>query len=231
MNTIIATTPQAMQEAQQTTTRWVERKIDGARAELVEVEATRAALIRAGAETKRVARLAKLAERRIRFYEKIKAALDAGYVIIPPFAVQAFAIRVPENSVPSAERSRNSWTGDESTRRLAIGEGRYVHPRPARERIDTETEKLPHDPTKTREVAIYENKADWLRVDIPVIAQKPQIIDAVKGAMDKLLFDALGIAPAYRDADPIIVGQITHWRDRGNPVTFFVAWWMDERDL
>jgi hypothetical protein len=220
-----------MQEAQQTTAQWVLQKIRNAHQELAEVAKTRSALEKIEADTKSVDRLAKLAVRRITFYEKIKAALERGYVIIPPFAVQAFAIRVPENSSPKIDRSRASWNADESTRRLPAGEGRWVHPRAKREHVETVTEQVPSDTSKTREIAIYENDSDWLKVDIPIMAQKPEIIDAVRGAMEARIFDALGIAPAYRDADPIIVGQIKHWRDRANPLTFFVAWWMNEADL
>lgn len=49
-------------------------------------------------------------------------------------------------------------------------------------------------------------------------------------ALELKIFDALGIAPAYRAADPIIAGQIRRPDGKG-VLTFFVAWWLDEGDL
>jgi hypothetical protein len=54
---------------------------------------------------------------------------------------------------------------------------------------------------------------------------------AVRGAMDKLIFDALGIAPSFRAVDPIIVGQIYRPDAYHESISFFVAWWLDEADL
>lgn len=228
MNAIIATTPAQMQEASRETLTWVQRKIAGSEREVVLANETITALEHANASTAAATRQLKLARARLTFYTKVRAAIDAGYYIIPPFAVQPFAIRVPENRGPRGERERRKWVREQTPAALPAGEGVYVHPEPKRERVDSETETR-KDGTTT-EVAIYEN-VDWRKVDIPVLAQKPQIIDAIAGALESRIFDALGIAPAYRAADPIVVGQIRHWRTGANPLTFFVAWWLDEGDL
>lgn len=42
--------------------------------------------------------------------------------------------------------------------------------------------------------------------------------------------DSLGIAPAFRSADPIIVDQLKNPKS-GSPLTFFVAWQLDYSDF
>lgn len=80
------------------------------------------------------------------------------------------------------------------------------------------------------DVTLYEN-SDWRdEIDMPVRAMKPVLIEAVGKALELKIFDALGIAPAYRAADPIIAGQIRRPDNKG-VITFFVAWWLDEQDL
>jgi hypothetical protein len=90
---IIATTPQQMQEAQSTTLAWVSRKIETVKHELADARATFTTLQAAKFNTNRATAMIRRASRRITFYEKIHAALEAGYVIIPPFDVQIFAVR------------------------------------------------------------------------------------------------------------------------------------------
>lgn len=75
----------------------------------------------------------------------------------------------------------------------------------------------------------YANTA-WSEVEFPMRAMKPQLIEATRVAMEAKIFDAFAIAPQYRAADPIIVGQIRHYKNR-TPLTFFVAWWIEEKDL
>ena len=113
---------------------------------------------------------------------------------------------------------------------LPAGEGAFVDPTPGRYEVASIT-KEKHDKSGTYEVALYENANEFNAVDLPLRAQKPEIIDAVQGALEAKIFDALGIAPAYRAADPIICGQIRRPEKNKAPLTFFVAWWLDQRDL
>ena len=71
---------------------------------------------------------------------------------------------------------------------------------------------------------------DWEELELPVRAMKPEIIDAIDQAQQLRIFDALGIAPNYRSADPVICGQIRRPEGPG-VLTFFIAWWLDESDL
>jgi hypothetical protein len=226
MNAIIAVNPMQMQQAQATTTGWIGAKLEDARRDLALASETMASLSKAGLRTEPAKVMRSKAIRRVAFYEKVKAALEAGYYIIPPFDIQLFAVRTDRTS-PN-EVSRSSWAKEQVGRSLPAGEGNYVNPVVGRHKIGTETEKR-GDGT-TYEVAIYRNSNWQDGIDLPIRAMKPQIIEEVGRALELKIFDALGIAPAYRAADPIIAGQIRRPDGKG-VLTFFVAWWLDEQDL
>lgn len=224
---IVATTPQQMQEAQSTTLAWVVKKIEAVKHELADARATFTTLQAAKFNTNRATAMIRRASRRVTFYEKIHAALEAGYVIIPPFDVQIFAVRTDRGPKRDMDEFRN--TADQRGRALPVGEGQYVDPQPVRINSGETMTKERADKT-TYEVALYEND-EWRDADLPVRAHKPQLITAVHGAMGQLIFDALGIAPSFRSVDPIIVGEIYRPDVYRASIMFFVAWWLDEADL
>ncbi len=227
MNSLIALTPQGMMKAQEDCMTWVIQKLEKAKHELMLADQNFNALQRAKLRTQTATTMIRKARARLTFYEKIKAALEAGYYIIPPFDVQVFAIRTDRGN-PLKDTGTHSWTNDANARSLPVGEGNYVDPRPTREYVDDTTETN-RDGT-TREVKVFEN-INWAEVDLPIRAVKPQIIEATGKALALKIFDALGIAPAFRSADPIIVGHIKRPYSNDAPLTFFVAWWLDYTDL
>lgn len=225
MNAIIALNPQQMQDSKSTTLGWVKHRIETARRELALAEQVFNSLQAHKLRTQPASAQIRKARVRIAFYEKVKAALDAGYYIIPPFDVQLFAIRT-NHAAPPDDRGSRTWESEEKARSLSVGEGRYVNPTPVRKCVGQDA-KTDTDGKRTY-VDIYEN-TEFRDVDLPIRAMKPEIIEATGRAVSQKIFDALGIAPAYRSADPIIVGQIK--RPAGGVLTFFVAWWLDEADL
>lgn len=228
---VIATTPQGMIAAQPKLLEWCEARIDSGRRDLSLAESTFNALQRAKMRTQSASAQINKARRRIGFYEKVRAAIAAGYYIVPPFELQVFAIRT--DRMPDEEESENSRGNEHKARVLPVGEGAYVDPVPAREQIGTKTKIRDYGSDKGKEyqVALYDNADEFNAVSLPLRAQRPEIIDAVSGALEQKIFDALGIAPAYRAADPIICGQIIRPEKYSTPVTFFVAWWLDQSDL
>lgn len=228
MNAVIALNPQQMAEAQATTISWILAKLKSAQEDFDVAEGLASTLRTYGLRVEPAERQMDKAKRRITYYEKVRAALDAGYYIIPPFDIQVFAIRT-DRKVPNSQAGDASWGRDQNARALPIGVGRYVNPVPVVRKIGTEP-RLNHDKTTTREVTIFAN-TDWRdELDMPVRALKPQVIEATGQALQLKIFDALGIAPAYRSADPIIAGQIKRPDGKGE-LTFFVAWWLDKGDL
>ena len=67
-------------------------------------------------------------------------------------------------------------------------------------------------------------------IDFPFKLAKPQIMEATAAAMALKVFDQIGCLPQFRAPDPIICGQILKPKDR-QPVTFFIAWWLDTKTL
>lgn len=232
MNAIIAVNPQQMQEAQSQTMEWVDAKLAAAQRERDNADTIFEQLAVRGMKQDAAKALLDKAAKRVMFYEKVKAALAAGYYIIPPFNIQLFAIRT-DRVHPNKNRSdvaRGGWNQEQSPRLLPVGAGRYVDPQPNRYAVGTEQRPAYNDPNKTRDVSIYENREFRDEIDLPVRALKPQIIEEVGRALELKIFDALGIAPAYRAADPIIAGQLIRPEDKG-VLTFLVTWWLESGDI
>jgi hypothetical protein len=160
---------------------------------------------------------------------QVGAALAAGYYIIPPFDFHVIAIRT-DRDAPTQAASTSRRRFQQEPRKLPVGAGQFVDPFPQRKLIDTEIRK--NAAGNDYPVEIFGNEEKWsANLELPVRAHKPTIIEATAKALGELIFDQIGIAPAAQSADPIIAGQILHWRKYYAPLTFFVAWWLDEQDL
>jgi hypothetical protein len=226
--TVIATTPSAMVAAQTKLLGWLDTKLAACDEERKEAEALLVQLRMSRTSTTHADRLLDNCRRRERFYQKVRAALDAGYYIVPPFDCQVFALRTDRAS-PPANEGQGKWPGEaKRVPALAPGAGEYVHPEPLRE-WSHEHKRQAKDGQMVTDT--YYRDTEWKEVEFPVKAMKPELIEAASRAMQTKIFDALAIAPPYRAADPIIVGQIKHWKSNRTPLTFFVAWWLDEKDI
>ena len=225
--TFAATRPEDMAQAQRAMCEWAARKLDAVKAELADAGEALAEAAEAGWRTERFERAANKIGQRVTFYEKIKAALDAGYYIVPPFPIDIFTIRTDRRK-PNARRTTNSWSRHaQQPRLLPVGAGRYVSDTPT---IYQQT--IPTAETgKDKDVTEYFAEA-FRDVDFPFALARSEVMRATAAAMALKVFDQLGVLPARRaTADPIVCGQILkpdYWR---TPVTFFVAWWLDTRTL
>jgi hypothetical protein len=225
--TLYATNPSAMVEAQTGLIAWCEGKVQACAREREEGERLFNALHGAKMSVAAAKKMIRGAMRRAVFYQKVKAALEAGYYIVPPFPVQTFAVRTSK-SMPKQHYGHKHLTWDEKPESLPIGQGHYWNPVAKREYHSTEEHKQPSG-SITR-VDKYWN-TEFRDVGFPVALVKPEIITATGEALKRKIFDSLGMLPAYRKADPIVVGQIEHWKNGRQPVTFFLAWWLDTQDL
>jgi hypothetical protein len=218
-----------MLEAQQTLTGWIENKLADAKRDLSSAESVFNLLQKAKLRTQPASTLIRKARMRITMYDKVAAALAAGYYLIPPFDVQVFAIRTDRRYPSRKEATYDQSNVEADARRLPVGEGEFKNPVALREDAGYTETKKNHDGT-TRDVTVYAN-TEFDDLELPARAMKPTIIEATHKALREKIFDTLGIAPSYRSSDPLIVGQIKHWNRLHEPLTFFVAWWTDERDL
>lgn len=233
MNTIpaivVATTPDQMAEQQRSLIAHVEQRIRAAAITATFASESAKAMERAGfvgPALRKQRAIIKLQNRAVEFYRKVGAILERGHAIVPPFDAQVFAVRT-NRARPNRDES-TQWSARDHVATLPIGEGRWVNPAPMRAIIGTEKRKRADGGEYT--VNVYAN-AQFDDVLLPPLISSPRVIEATRSALTAKIFDALAIAPAYRSADPVIVGRINHALSHRPPLNFFVAWWLDMNDV
>jgi hypothetical protein len=231
--TVIATTPAAMIEAQKSLIAWADRKIEAVRSESQEAREQLEISVQRKWKTDAWRRQVAKYDRKIEFYQKIKAALDAGYYIVPPFPIDVFAIRT-NKAIPKAKDSTHPNNHDQEAQILPVGEGRYVDPTPVR---DSYTDQVTGNDGKPRTVTHY-HATEFNDVEFPFKLARSEIRDATNAAMALGIFDRMGVLPRTRSPDPLVCGEILvpdqpHYysQDMAKKVTFFVAWWLDTKTL
>jgi hypothetical protein len=232
---LTATTPVEMQEAQTHLIQWCEQKIVQMKHDAAELAENVAIAIKRKWKSATLKRHAELASKRVTFYEKIKAALEAGYCIVPNFPVTVFAIRTSREKplrklyIGTYKHSGN-FTQEAQT--LPSGEGEYKDPNPYVQTYSNEKKD-----SKGNAVTEYQKCATKFDdVEFPINMAKPRIMEATGRAMALKLFDEMGILPdPHPKKDPIIVGRIIDPRPTGygprKTITFIVAWHLNVRDI
>jgi hypothetical protein len=171
--------------------------------------------------------------KRMIYFAKIQTALRAGFLIVPNFDVEVIAVRVA-----NANRSPNEAVdvNTAAPQLLPPGIGQYVDNQLSGH---FETRAWKDSQGRDHSTQDFHPTAYDTEIDFPATLVKPVVMEATQLAMDQLLFDRIGIVRKSRRSDPIVVGQIidpattSKWQLRSQPkcVTFFVAWWLDTRDL
>lgn len=175
-------------------------------------------------------------KQRILYYAKLFAAVRAGYLIVPNFNVDVVAVRTAKNA-PADEVDNHVATPD----LLPGGRGRYVAGA-----LTGHTDRRcvnPEEPDKSKRRFTTDFHPDAFTegIGFPIQLIKPAILDATQRAAALKLFDRIGVVSGTgTKSDPIVVGQIIDprtsgrgWQLRHSPrcVSFFIAWWIDVRDL
>lgn len=174
-------------------------------------------------------------KRRARFYRKIRSAIDAGYLIVPNFDMNVFAVRTDESAY-QWDRQAEKWhlaQMETPHQDLEPGEGSMVGARPL-----TVTRKGSWDKADgSKEVYWTREAYRHTEVDFPIKLVHPAVLSATGDAAEKKIFDEIGVAsggPQYgqkRKKDPIVCGRIIDRTRSGHAVTFFVGWWLDLRAI
>lgn len=227
--TLVALTPADMVPAQAELKAWCDRKVEAVKAEVVDLEANLELATAHGWKHASVAATLNRTKKRVLYYEKIKAAVEAGYLIVPNFPIDVFAVRVKRYKQPEATSEYRHRLDYQTARAelLAPGEGRYVDDR----LLTTDasyTEQLPDG--KSKHISLYLS-GDYDAVDFPVTLVKPAILQATQRAMARRVFDEMGTVTNQSGRDPIVVGRLRDPRGNGRCCTFFVAWWLDTASL
>jgi hypothetical protein len=223
--TLVALTPGDIPGAQLNLSTWCRAKIAGLGVELREqrqnYRQARAAKWKISGWQSQINRT----KRRMVYYAKIKSAVDAGYLVVPNFDLDIFAIRTTR-ATPPQEWDRTSAQPDLSPARR----GRYVDDVV----FSYETTEVSTNKDGTKRETKHDVPTRYDLPDIPLRGVKPVVLDAVQRAMALRIFDQLGVVKQRRQ-DPIICGQIVDPDHNGRywkkTVCFFVAWWLDPESL
>ena len=165
---------------------------------------------------------------RIVYYQKMQEAVGAGFLLVPNFPVTVLAVRVKGARMRQVE---SEWAGsnkfDAKPEMLPAGEGRYVddHVFHTDESYDTADGK-----GGTEHVQRYVS-SDYAAPDFPFAMVKPAVLQRTQAAMALRIFDTIGMVENSSGRDPIMVGQLIDPRGNDRRTTFFLAWWLNTRDL
>lgn len=224
---LVARNPVQMQNAQADLAVWLRAKILEVEIEVQDLTAARDEAVDAGWNAKPLTQQRNKTVRQQEFYSKLLAAVNAGFVIIPDFPVEVFAIRV-ERSNPRGGTVSSTWNSptpnDEKPDILSVGEGEYVHPVPEAWRYDN-TRQLGDGKTETRH---YTQPTGFRDVMFPLRAARVEVMSATKEAMAHKIFDQVAICPAQRKADPLIIGQVIGPKAT---ISFIIAWHLNLNEL
>lgn len=237
--TVVAQSPSQMEAAQRSLILWAARKIQAIKVDVTEATEQLNIAKEKKWNTDAWRREVGKHEKRAEFYRKIKAALEAGYYIVPPFPIDLFAIRT-DKRVPARMTGTHSDNHDQLPRVLPIGEGRYVDPKPVRDSfVNMESRVVNHQTGEKKSVPVtYYSATEFDDVEFPFKLARAEVREATLTAMKHKIFDTLGVLPRQRKPDPVVCGQIlvpnkklyNHYVSN-DAVTFFVAWWLDTKTL
>lgn len=244
---LIARTPAEMRQATGSLAAWMAAKVDIVQKDADELAENIAIAERNNWKTDALKRQHRLCVRRVAFYEKLGAALRAGYCIVPNFPIDLIAIRTTQ-AFP--RRNDHHWKNeaakDVKTNSPDLGDGVNVssvaHTRSYTDHVydaDGMPTKKPNGEFKvTRK--FYPSDFDC-EIEFPIALAKPEIMSATAEAMALKCFDEIGVlgVPAGQTArgkrpDPMVVGRIIDPRSttyNKRYVSFVLAWYIDTATL
>jgi hypothetical protein len=222
---LTAMVPSEMVESQKALVVWCDKKVESLKDEENDLAL---ALDHASSQEWKTSALKnqfRLTKKRKEYFEKIKAALLAGYYIIPNFPITIFGIRT-ERGKPMKMVTTRNWgeTHEQGAMELPTGKGEYKNPFP----IIHQREIMNGEKKETEYFA-----KEWDDFEFPITMAKVEIMEATTAAMELGIFDQIGIMPAKKKEDPVIIGQIIHKR---GPYTekitsFMIAWHLNTNVL
>lgn len=243
---LVALAPEDVPQQQHELIDWCTRKVHALQAEADEFEESARVAMDHNWQYKRMLAAATRAHKAALYYTKIKAAVEAGYLIVPNFDIEVMAVRVKRQHVRGRPRHESSSYGAPGEPRmpevrpdlLPVGEGRYVDEASKNRLIRWTTPKPGSADPKEHVHHLSITPSEFDEVDFPIVAIKPAIMNATARAMSLKIFDRIGVVTGRRE-DPLVVGQLIDprkgqgglWGRPGKVVSFFIAWWLDTRSL
>ncbi len=235
---VIARTAEEMGVAQKKLVDWADQNLSILAAKLKDAQTNLELYKKKKWRTDPLKTAVRYAEQDLEKWVKIKAALEAGYVIIPNMPDQAFdvfAIRTTAKS-PRKNLTQTDWgqPKDQETNSPPLGEGVYRSPEA---KVAQTTFVKSHEPGKNPVYGTTRWAEEYRDIDFPFRLAKPQILEDTAKAMELGIFDDIIASPKTRisrrvKGDPMIMGRIL--LNRGNSVkavTFLITWFVDTDDL
>jgi hypothetical protein len=221
---LVARTQVEMASAQDKLIKWAEHHLAKKKVDLADAEKNLAQAKKCKWKTEPFKRLVEVATKKVVYYEKIKAALDEGYAIIPDLGVDLFAIRTTRKGAKRNDTS-NKWDRpkDQQTNSPPLEEGRYVTPEGVHA---SKTIVLKHEPGKSPEYQTQKWAAGHdEELDFP--------FKTVDKSLREKIFDEIGVLPKYRQQpDPVVVGRIVYKEGYHiRRMNFLITWFIDTEDL
>ena len=129
---VMARTPEELNIAQQQMIGWATNRIARAREELKDLETNHIHAQENGWAEGPWKRRINRVQKTITYYQKVKAALEEGYCIIPNFPIDIFAVKTKRKK-PIKKADSTTWRGgpnlpDVRPDQSPVGEGEYVSP-------------------------------------------------------------------------------------------------------
>ena len=221
-NQVVAYSPNELVVAQSTVRSWCAENIRRLLSQKREADQNVSQALSGHFNSKPFKANVRRCERRIDYYKKIGKAIKLGYMIVPNFDLDLFAVRTKARK-PRSEWSSCRWAGfPQEGQKLPEGEGRYVDDNPFIQTDELDDNKCSRYPVEFDE-----------EITFPTNIIKPQIIKETQRAMGYKLFDQVGTAIGRRlgCGDPIICGRLIDPTRNEKAVTFFIAWWLDSKDI
>lgn len=235
----VAVNATEMKESRSKIRVFLDNKVTEISLELEEMKASyETAKLRKWASQPLKNQVTRIAKRKL-YYEKLLAAIDAGFTIVPNMDVDVFAIRV-KSDTPKWSRdygtSKHSFRNasptvpDEKEDSLPVGDGVYQSSRVDFHEVNTVSGEGENKLYHVAQVCDgYQN------IDFPLAAAHPIVMDETNRAMVMKIFDRIGIVPQTQRrlrGDPIILGQIVRKDGYNTKVaSFLIAWHLDVRTL
>lgn len=221
---VTASSAPEMANAQSALIEWCKGKIHSLKFDATELRESYRMAVERKWKSATLKRHAELAEKRVSYYEKVKTALESGFVIVPNFPVSIFAVRTDKENPKLAThwgRWRNADSQyEERAPGLPAGEGEYKNPDPLVKSFDSKD-------GSDKPIKFWADS--FQDVDFPITMAKPHIMEATTRAMALKVFDDFGILPAaHRYQDPLIVARLRDPRQTGymptKYISFIIAW-------
>lgn len=223
-----------MQQGQTQLIAWSANKLTEAQQHLEHMEANLKQAKEYGWALRGFQEATRVARKQFFFYEKLHAAFNEGYCVVPDFPIDVFAVRTAA-TCPASEMAEVQQPWHDGSRALEgealpLAEGGYVSDQPM-----VKQDKIERMDSEGKTVVRYRRWSDEFReVDFPIKTAAITVLDATGRAMALKLFDEIGILPVrkQKNADPMVIGRIQYKHNGSTKtVSFVIAWFLRESDL